>query len=65
MTNYAQNEAVPTLLTVQQVAAIVQMSADYVYDEVKRGNLPATRLGKAIRITPSGLDAWIEANKLN
>lgn len=47
------------LLTPAQVAALLQVSTDWVYDETAKGRLPALRLGRSIRFRPLDLQAWM------
>jgi len=57
-------DLVPRLLTVNQVAEIMQVSPSKVYDLVKatKGPLPAIRVGErgGIRIDPRVLNRWLE-----
>jgi excisionase family DNA binding protein len=50
-------------LTVAQVAQKAQTSKKLVYCEIERGNLAATRLGTAIRITPESYHAWMAGRR--
>jgi excisionase family DNA binding protein len=50
-------------LTVAQVAQKAQTSKKLVYCEIERGNLAATRLGTAIRVTPESYDAWMAGRR--
>jgi len=47
------------LLTAGDAAALLQVPKAHVYELVRRGNLPATRLGKYVRLPLRGLRAWI------
>ena len=48
------------LLTVEQAAKLCQISRGLAYDLVARGELPAIRLGRVIRVPRHGLEQWIE-----
>jgi excisionase family DNA binding protein len=47
------------LLTVSEAAVCLRVGADLVYTLVHRGELPAVRLGRKIRIPAFGLRQWI------
>ncbi len=51
------------LYTPEEVAAKLQISKYTVYEMVKRGELPATRIGKKIRIDQQDLDAYLQRKK--
>ena len=46
-------------LTVRQVAMTMQLSAKSVYGIVSSGDLPAYRVGGAVRIAQADLDAYL------
>jgi excisionase family DNA binding protein len=50
------------LLTVQEVAEILHVSAAWVYDHAdrKQPRIPIVRLGKAVRFRPVDIQAFIE-----
>lgn len=48
------------LLTVEQAAKMCQISRGLAYELIARGELPAVRLGRVIRIPRGGLEQWIE-----
>ena len=50
------------LLTVRETAQRLRISRYLTYELVARGELPAFRLGRAIRIRRDALDSWIEAS---
>ncbi len=52
------------LLTVDQVADVVQLSAEAVRRAVRRGDLRASKLGGRLRISPQSVDDWIRAAEL-
>ena len=52
-----------TLLTVEQVAQILQVHWQTVLTYIKSGKLKALKLGRGYRIDPKDLEAFIENNK--
>ena len=53
-----------SLLTPEQVAEILQVHVLTVYSYIRRGNLPAVRLGRSYRVVPEDLVSFIEANRV-
>ena len=53
------------LLTPREVAEQTGLSYHAVLRAIHRGELPASRLCKRLRIRQSDLDAWIDANRVN
>ena len=49
----------PILLTVPETARLLRISRNLAYELVARGELPAVRLGRVIRIPRSELDDWL------
>jgi excisionase family DNA binding protein len=45
----------------QEFADLLGVSAKYVYDQVKRGSLPAYRLGGMLRINPKAVATWLRS----
>lgn len=52
-------------LTAAEVAEILKISKYTVYEMVKRGDLPAYRIGKKIRIDIKDLERYIQQGKIN
>ncbi len=50
----------PLLLTVVETAKLLRVGKNTVYELVARGELPAIRLGRVIRIPRHRLLAWVE-----
>lgn len=50
------------LLTVPEAAQLLQISRTLAYELVARGELPAVRLGRAIRIPRGAFESWVEAS---
>jgi len=51
-------------MTVEQVAAYLQLNKLTVYRYIREGRIPAARLGKAYRIRKSDVDAFLERHTL-
>jgi excisionase family DNA binding protein len=49
------------LLTVPEVAAELRFTRGYVYEAIRRGELPAVRKGKYVRLRRGDLAAWLGA----
>jgi len=47
------------LLTVQEAAQLLRIGRSLAYHLVARGEIPAIRLGKAIRIPRDALNEWV------
>ena len=56
-TDHVQPLALERLLTVDEVAAVLQMSKDWVYRH--RRELKALKLGRELRFEPGDLRAWM------
>jgi excisionase family DNA binding protein len=52
--------AVPEVMTVEQLAEYLQMHPQVLYRHIKRGNIPASRIGKTLRFKRSVVDRWLE-----
>lgn len=50
------------LLTVTETAAALHLGRNTVYDLIRLGQLPAVRVGRAIRIPQTALHEWINSN---
>lgn len=48
------------LLKVSEVAALLRVSQNLVYELVAQGQLPVIRLGRVIRVPRTALERWIE-----
>ena len=48
------------LLTVEEVAAFLQLKPSTVRAYAERGTLPCVRIGNRLRFLPSDVGAWIE-----
>lgn len=50
------------LLTVREAAALLRISRNLAYELVTRGEIPAIRLGRVIRVPRAALEQWIETS---
>jgi len=57
----AQTELDESFLTVAEVAEILKLNQQTVRNWIDRGELPAFRLGRRVRIRRSDLDRFVEA----
>ena len=48
------------VMTVSEVAEYLRVNPQTVYRKAKAGELPAVRIGRAIRFRRSELDAWLK-----
>jgi excisionase family DNA binding protein len=53
----------PKLLTVAQAAEALNVSTKTVYRAIAAGELPVSRLGRAIRIALSDLEAYVNRRR--
>ncbi len=53
----------PEYLTLQQAARLTSFSYDFVYDAVRRGELPAVKKGRDWRVGLVDLRAWMERDR--
>jgi len=49
-----------TLLTAEEVAALLQVTCSWVYAETRKRRIPHLRLGRYVRYRRSALNAWME-----
>lgn len=54
----------PDVMTVEQVAAYLQLNKLTVYKFIRDGRIPASRLGKSYRIQKADVDALLERQKM-
>jgi len=59
MTDDQKGGVAPGLLTVPEAAQLLRISRNLAYELVARNELPAVRLGRAIRVPRRELEAWI------
>ena len=49
-----------SLLTAEEVAALLQVTCSWVYAETRKRRIPHLRLGRYVRYRRSALEAWME-----
>ena len=54
----------PRLLDLHEVAQILHLSRSMVYLLIKRRRIAAIRLGRAVRVHPRDLEAYLHKNRL-
>lgn len=47
------------LLTIEQVAELLQVKVSWIYDQVQDGSMPSVKIGGHRRFRPAEIDAWI------
>jgi excisionase family DNA binding protein len=50
----------PLLLTIAQVATLLNLGKTKVYDLIGKENLPVHKFGRATRISPTELQHWLQ-----
>ncbi len=50
------------LLKAEDVASILGCSKSFVYQLIRTGQMPAVRLGTAVRVRPEDLDVFVQDN---
>jgi putative molybdopterin biosynthesis protein len=53
----------PNLLTAEDVAKQLRIKKYTVYELIKRGELPSSKVGKQVRISQADIDRYLKANK--
>ncbi len=53
----------PRVLTVPEAAALLRISRRHVYELVRRGELPAIRLGRVVRIPADAVTGLMSSRK--
>jgi excisionase family DNA binding protein len=56
----AQTDVEPLLLTIPQVAAMLNLGHSKVYDLIRYEGLPTAKFGTATRIPAEELKAWVK-----
>jgi excisionase family DNA binding protein len=62
-TSSGQLPGAPLLLTAREAARLLSISPRTLWTLTNRGELPAVRIGRAIRYDPVDLRHWIERQK--
>ncbi len=61
--DHAIPESLPTsdtLLTAEEVAALLQVTCAWVYAQTRRHQIPHLRLGRYVRYRRTAIETWIE-----
>ena len=53
------------IYTLKQVAELLQVSKQTIYNYIKAGKLQATKTGKEYRVTNEQLEQFVKANTVN
>jgi excisionase family DNA binding protein len=51
-------------MTIDQVAAYLQLNKQVVYRHVRKGNIPVSRIGATLRFKKSIIDRWLTDSAL-
>ncbi len=54
----------PELMTVEEVANYLRVAEKTIYRLVRRGEIPASRIGQQWRFTKAAIDAWVRRNSV-
>ena len=55
-----QNTIQPLLLTISEVAKMLSLGRTKVYELIATEGLPVVRFGRAIRVSPTSLQQWLQ-----
>ena len=58
-------EALPEVMTIDQVARYLQLHKQVVYRHVRDGHIPVSRIGSTLRFKKSVIDRWLVDSALN
>ena len=61
MQHTQQVSSQPLLLTINQVMLRLQLGRNKIYDLINKEGLPVQRFGRAVRVDPDALEAWLKA----
>ena len=50
----------PDIMTVEQVAAYLQLHPQVVYRHVREGKIPVSKIGQTLRFPKAVIDKWLE-----
>jgi excisionase family DNA binding protein len=59
---YKETSNVGCLLKASEIAALLNISRSFAYQLLQSGAIPVVRLGKACRVRPKDLQAYVEQN---
>lgn len=51
------------LLTAAEVGEILRVPASWVYEQARRGAIPAVRLGRYVRFDEAEVEAWLRERR--
>jgi len=51
------------LLTAEEVAEMIGMGVDWVYEQARRGRIPVVKLGRYRRFRRESIEQWIAENE--
>lgn len=60
LANKAKHDDKDSLLNVAQLAAYLNVSKAWVYDQIRNNEIPHSKLGKYLRFRQQEIDKWIE-----
>ena len=60
---YFSSETRPTFLTTEEVLDYLKVNSRTIYRLIRRGDLPAVRIGRQWRFRQSDLDAWLDRQR--
>ncbi len=52
------------MLTIGEISERCNVSQDFIRDEIKRGNVPAYKLGRVVRIREDEWNAYLARNRI-
>jgi excisionase family DNA binding protein len=58
----AANRDLDRVLTISEVAEVLRLHPTTIYRLVKRGDLPAFRIGGSWRVSRASIDLWLSAS---
>jgi excisionase family DNA binding protein len=51
------------LLTAEEVAEMLGMGVDWIYEQARRGRIPVVRLGRYLRFRRESIEKWLDENE--
>ena len=60
MREMKQDSVQPLLLTISQVAKSMNLGRTKVYEVIATEGLPIVRFGRAVRVSPTSLQQWLQ-----
>jgi excisionase family DNA binding protein len=60
MQETTQSTAQPLLLTISEAAKMLSLGRTKVYELIATEGLPVVRFGRAIRVSPTSLQRWLQ-----